>query len=180
MYLVGCQIIMGVAQFSKSSKCSMEINWLGLCLIWWNCSNLLSSWICSISDLMGTKFMLMFSGWFSKLVDFVIDVDALVLGRQFPWVVDHHGCHAKTTSSNNWTCSWLSSCWTLSIHNWVDVCGVVWWVVESMLKKPWPQKRRQARWACEDMHMLKVHPKGLVGSGGQHRKSWPCSRTIIV
>jgi hypothetical protein len=28
--------------------------------------------------------------------------------------------------------------------------------------------------------MLKVHPKGLVGSGGQREKSWPCSRIIIA
>jgi hypothetical protein len=57
----------------------------------------------------GTKWIFVWVGWFWKLVDVIIGVDPLVFGRLWHGVVDEHGCCTKTTSSNGWTGSWLSS-----------------------------------------------------------------------
>jgi hypothetical protein len=37
------------------------------------------------------------------------------------------------TSSNGWTSSWLSSIWTLTTFDWLILCGVSWWMVESVI-----------------------------------------------
>jgi hypothetical protein len=62
---------------STSSTCGIETNWS----TWQSYSNLLTKWSCSISKLVGTKWMFVCDGWFWKLTDVIIGVDALVLGR---------------------------------------------------------------------------------------------------
>jgi hypothetical protein len=39
------------------------------------------------------------------------------------------------------------------------------------LRETLAPKEEASKVSLWDMHMLKVHPKGLVGSGGQHEKS---------
>jgi hypothetical protein len=74
--------------------------------------------------------MLVCDGWFWKPTNVVIVVDALVLGRFQPGVVDCHGYWTYMTSSNNWIGSWLSSLWTFTTFDWIIICGVFEWVVE--------------------------------------------------
>jgi hypothetical protein len=63
-------------------KCGIEIDWLvSLWSMWWNCSNLLSRWSRSIFELVGTKLILVFGGWFWKLTNVAIGVDAPVLSK---------------------------------------------------------------------------------------------------
>ncbi len=42
---------------------------------------MLSSWNHSISELVGTKFILVFGGWFWKLVNITIGVGASIMGK---------------------------------------------------------------------------------------------------
>jgi hypothetical protein len=44
--------------------------------------------------------MLVFGGWFKKIAYVAIGVDALILSKLQPRVVDCYGCHVETTSSN--------------------------------------------------------------------------------
>jgi hypothetical protein len=109
-YVTPCRIIVGVVWSSTCSNCGIEIDWLdGLRSMWRSCSNLLNRWSHSISKLVGTKLILVFSECFWKPTYVVINVNALVLGKLYPRVANRHGCYVETTSSNGWTCSWLSS-----------------------------------------------------------------------
>jgi len=49
--------------------------------MWRNYSNLLNSWSHSIFELVGTKLILVFSGWFWKPVDVSTDVGAPLLDK---------------------------------------------------------------------------------------------------
>jgi hypothetical protein len=122
----------GVVLGSISSTCGIKIGWLkDLWSTWRRCSNLLNRQSHSISKLMGTKWMLVCDGWFWKPTNVVIVIDAPILGRFQPGVADYHGCWTYMTSSNNWIGSWLSSLWTLATFDWITICGVFLWVVES-------------------------------------------------
>jgi hypothetical protein len=72
----------GVALGSTSSTSGIETDWLNILQSTWrNYSNLLSRWSRSIFKLMGTKWMLVYDGWFWKPINVVIGVNALVLDR---------------------------------------------------------------------------------------------------
>ncbi len=63
----------------------------------------------------------------------LIGVGTPIIGMKYIGVVERHCCCMETPSSNCWTCSWLPALWIVVTYGWVNVCGVIWWMVEVLV-----------------------------------------------